>query len=404
MAAPWNEGAPREEGAGGSAARGGASGDGVPTSLPMAAMACGGVHTQECGGEFKIANFAAACATTKTISEERQECREIGSGPLLVAGGYQFGLVVVWSVNAQGGIDSDSKFGVYVRRHDSVDSDCTVLLEQVEIVNKQDPKSKRCADKKYVSIPPKGGQGWSPAFPATPAGVGGLALSDVLDASKGWLHEGALHVRCKMSIVVGTVTVGTSSVGEMTPQQEVCDALGSILASGSFADFVLRVSGERIDAHSVVLAARSPVFAAMFASPMREGRDKEVVIDDLEASAVRALLSFLYTGTVEVEVLRSDEPALALLQAAHRYEVSSLVERIAKALAARFDVNTVAEWLQVADLIGCKSFRSQCLEFMRQHMPEVQTTESFARLTSNRPAVLADIIAALVPPAKRRRK
>lgn len=370
--------------------------------MTPSASSTGGVYTQECSGEFKVSNFAAACATTKTLSEERQECREIGSVPLLVAGGFQFGLVIVWSVNSEGGVDADSKFGVYVRRHDSAESDCAVLLEQVEIVNRQDAKSKRCADKKYVSIPPKGGQGWSPAFPATPSGVGGLVLADVLDPSKGWLHDGALHVRCRMSIVVGNVTP-SGCVQERSDHREVCDALGEILQNGRFADVVLRVGGESLDAHSVILSARSPVFAAMFAAPMREGREREVVIEELEASAMHALLLFLYTGSAEESTLRSDDSALALLRAAHRYEVLSLVDRITRALASRFDVATVADWLQLADLIGCSGFRAQCLEYMRHHMPEVQTTEAFARLAAERPSVLTDIIAALAPPAKRPR-
>lgn len=376
----------------------------VLSVVAMPPVANGGVYTQEVSGEFKIANFAAACATTKTISEERQECREIGSGPLLIAGGFQFGLVVVWSVNSSGGIDVDSKFGVYVRRHDSLNMDCTVLIEQVEIVNRIDAKSRRCADKKYVSIPMKGGQGWSPAFPATPAGVGGLSMSDVLDQQKSWLHDGALYVRCKMSMVVGSVSSSSIGPERLCPQQEVCDALAAILETGHFADVTLKIRGEHLSAHSAILVARSPVFAAMFAAPMREGREKEVIINDLPIEAVKAMLSYLYTGALDMSVLANDEPALDLLQAAHRYEVSTLVERIARTLARRFDVSTVAEWLGMADLIGCTSFRSQCLDFMRQHMPEVQMTESYSRLVETRPSVLQDIIAVLAPPQKRKRQ
>merc|ERR1711957_226213 len=109
-----------------------------------------------------------------------------------------------------------------------------------------------------------------------------------------------------------------------------------------------------------------------FQSPMKESRDREVPLEDLEVHAVRAMITFLYTGAVDADIFENDDSALALLHAAHRFEVLALVDQCTKALGARLDISTVAEWLQVADLTNCHGFRAQCLDYMRQHMAEVQ--------------------------------
>jgi len=320
----------------------------------------------------------------------------------MVVGRFQFGIGVVWSINNQGSIDSESKFGVCVRRLDNVAKECTVLLKMVQVMNDNPSRSKKLGDKQYFAIKAGEARGWSPSFSGSPNGIKNLLLEDVLDSSKGWLHDGALRVTCKLSVVMDILTAAPLP-SDRSPQQEVCDALGNLLFSRDFADVTIKVGGEQIEAHSAILAARSPVFSAMFQSPMKESQDKQVPLEDLDAHAVRAMITFLYTGSVDADMLDNDDSALALLHAAHRFEVLALVDQCTKTLGGRLDVSTVAEWLQVADLINCTGFRAQCLDFMRQNMPEVQMTDAYNRLVTKRPALLMDVVAALAPPAKRMR-
>jgi speckle-type POZ protein len=63
-----------------------------------------------------------------------------------------------------------------------------------------------------------------------------------------------------------------------------------------FRSFVVRsdaklVVGDKIiDVHKLVLSARSPVFAAMFASKMSEAKSGQVVIDDMELPVVKEMI------------------------------------------------------------------------------------------------------------------
>ena len=66
-------------------------------------------------------------------------------------------------------------------------------------------------------------------------------------------------------------------------------------------------------------------------------------------------------------------------------------------------VGTVSEWFHVADLIDETGFRTTCLGFLREHISEVQGTENFEKFIGKKPELLKEILAALFPPAKRKR-
>lgn len=367
-----------------------------------------GAKVQEVEAELEISNFVATCATTKTVSEGKTDCREIVSGPILVAGKFRFGIAVAWSVKPDtGAVDESKNLGVHVKRLDESPDECTVSLEMAVINRKTSGTT--LTDPTYHAIQSGKSRGWSRSFEMSDhrrhEGVKGLALSEVFDTSCGWLLNGALRVSAKLSIVIpnGQDGTGSSLHSETAAQQEVCESLQTILASGHMADITINVGDERIQAHSVILAARSPFFAGMLSCPMREMREREVTIKDLEAPAIHALMSFIYTGTLKNGMLESDDQCVAVLMAAHRFEMPGLIQRCVMALTSRLDVDSVADRLMVADLVACPIFKQRCLEFIQTRMPEVQSTEAYGRLVAQRPSLLKDIIEIIHPPAKKRR-
>lgn len=366
----------------------------------------GGATLKEIEAEYEICNFAATCAITRTSSEGKQDCREIVSRPLLVADRFKFGIVVAWSVKDNNVVDESKNLGIHVKRLDEGQEPCTICLEMT-VINKKG-KLITLTDRAYHNIPAGKARGWSRSFDLPDRrrheGIEGLPMSEVFDERTGWLHNGALRVSAKITVVMSPDSVGSSaSLSEAGGPQEVCDSLEALLVSGIMADVTIRVKDERIQAHSVILSARSPFFAGMFSCGLKESREREFHIQDLEAPAVHAMMSFIYTGSVKKGVLENDEHCSALLMAAHRFEMPGLVQRCVQVLSSRLDVETVADRLQVADLISSSSFKAQCLEFMKTRLPEVQATESYARLVEQRPALLKDIIEVMHPPAKRRR-
>jgi len=181
--------------------------------------------------------------------------------------------------------------------------------------------------------------------------------------------------------------------------------LGALLDSGRFADVVVRVGQEEIRAHSAILAARSAVFDAMWSSGMKEQQEKEVIIKDLEPTAVRRMLRFMYTGALDSK-LKKDSDAIALLEAAHQYDVASLVEVCVSTLSSWLTEEKAADYLMIAEHTGLERFRQRCLDFItssHRRVAEVQATEGFNRLTHSQPNLAVEILAKAIPPAKRAR-
>lgn len=357
-------------------------------------------RTQECAAKLEIGNFQQACDGTTTVSNGKKGFREICSGPILSVGEFSFSIRVVWVVDNDGYIRSDKDIGLYVQRKDESAVDCKLRIA-FQIENRGSSRSITSKSTKYHVVAPGCGHGWSPSFPVA-FGIDSLSMAKIFDTDEGWLHNGALRISCRLSIFMGIQNVVAPELVRKDACKDVCDSLLALLDAGRFVDVVLVVRGETIEAHSAILAARSPVFSAMLSAPMRESNEKRVVIDDLDAQSVRELLRFLYSGSVYEESLASDERALALLQAAHRYEVTPLVERCIWALAGRLTTDIVPERLELADLIQCEAFKAKCMEFMWQNMAEVQETPAYGRLVERRPSLLKELIASVVPPRAKR--
>lgn len=164
---------------------------------------------------------------------------------------------------------------------------------------------------------------------------------------------------------------------------------------------LIQVGGLTIDTHRSVLAARSPVFAAMLSAGMKEAHDKSIVITDLSSNAVQDLVVYLYTGQVDARALENDDSCLELLKAAHRFEVAALVRKCTDMLRTRLDIGNVCEWFKFADLLSIGKLKTQCLDFICDHIAEVQNSEAYSEICQ--PQLLKDIIARLHSPAKRQR-
>ena len=82
--------------------------------------------------------------------------------------------------------------------------------------------------------------------------------------------------------------------------KEILQTLNSLRHDDSLCDVTLVVEEREFKAHRNVLAASSPYFRNMFTSDMREKTESKVTIEALTSSVMEDLLSFIYTGAVEI--------------------------------------------------------------------------------------------------------
>jgi len=365
-----------------------------PSRSPRSASAlvCTGSRVYEFRAEFEVRNFQASCAANAQPGPLEKRCIK---GPVATFGDVQLQFRFLYEVEANLNLNRDAKIGIDVTRTDGAECPCFALFG-VDLLNRNPMHNVTLRSKDYRSFPHDIAWGWA-------TGVSGWTFDEVLADANGWLHNGAVRAHCWVNFAAYFEKLDDYEA-EASHAQSVCDSLRSFLDSGTLADLTLRVGSDKILVHSQILAARSPVFQAMLLSQMRESSEKEVVISDLDAGAVRELVSFFYTGDVGADALRDDESTLRLLEAAHRYDAELLVKYCAAALTRRFTVENVSERLELADMIGCRLFKDECLEFMRLKMSDVQGSAGYERLVQRRPGLLKDLVAMFAgPPSKRAR-
>lgn len=72
-----------------------------------------------------------------------------------------------------------------------------------------------------------------------------------------------------------------------------------LLLSGKNSDFTINVKHIKFNCHTLILAARSPVFSTMMEHEMKEKRSGDMFIPDTDPAIFQDFLLYLYTGKKE---------------------------------------------------------------------------------------------------------
>ena len=79
-------------------------------------------------------------------------------------------------------------------------------------------------------------------------------------------------------------------------------SVSQLYAEGLFSDVTLCAGNDEIKCHRNILAASSSFFMGMFQTELDESRQSKIPIKEMEASTLRLVLSYIYTGKVELSV------------------------------------------------------------------------------------------------------
>jgi len=129
----------------------------------------------------------------------------------------------------------------------------------------------------------------------------------------------SVQKKLETKIEIVPPTTAEKSVQSRINGGELEQALAEMRNKKMLTDIILNVNGKQLYAHKVVLAARSPVFAAMFAKSNMNELEHEDLCD---LKVVKVLLDFCYTG----DVSRVELYAPQLIQIANAVSRIELVE------------------------------------------------------------------------------
>ncbi|KAG0596238.1 hypothetical protein M758_UG235800 [Ceratodon purpureus] len=175
--------------------------------------------------------------------------------------------------------------------------------------------------------------------------------------------------------------------------EETLQSFRQMLLQGIHADVTIETGEfDKTPAHRAVLASRSPVFRAMFEHELQEKTCAHIRVADVPTPAMRALLLYLYTGDHDTKVMK--EHSMALLTAAHKYDIPDLKKVCEVAAANAVQPCNVLEILQQARIYDAALVKKACVECIAQNLKQVVYTEEFRNLVyrNDDPEAMLDTI------------
>ncbi|GFY45129.1 speckle-type POZ protein-like B [Trichonephila inaurata madagascariensis] len=166
-------------------------------------------------------------------------------------------------------------------------------------------------------------------------------------------------------------------------------------ASSLFADVELKCGSFTIPAHKGILAARSPVFSAMFKNKMRESRERTVDITDIDFWVLRTMLVYIYTGNTDDITMSSVQD---LLYAADKYQLTRLKNICSEYLKSNVTDQNVLYVLVLGDFFDQK-LKDFAIKFICNKVAEfsiLETTQEWKRLRKERAELAMEVLVSLV--------
>ncbi|XP_010517338.1 PREDICTED: BTB/POZ and MATH domain-containing protein 3-like isoform X2 [Camelina sativa] len=186
-----------------------------------------------------------------------------------------------------------------------------------------------------------------------------------------YIKDDCLVVHCTVGVVRARLE-GPKQYGIVLPLSNMGQGLKDLLDSEVGCDIAFQVGDETYKAHKLILAARSPVFRAQFFGPIGNNNVDRIVIEDIEPSIFKAMLSFIYTDVLpDVHEITGSTSASSftnmiqhLLAAADLYDLARLKILCEVLLCEKLDVDNVATTLALAEQHQFFQLKTFCLKFV----------------------------------------
>lgn len=282
-----------------------------------------------------------------------------------------------WSlVLYPGGLKYRSSLGLFLR---CVSTDCSSVLAEFEfsLLGKGGLKAEnRKATGRFTPNITHG-------FPKY------IDRDSLLEHANRFLPNDKLIIHCEVSAFLDTPPSGSVAVN--VPECRLSQDLGDLLQSRRCCDVVLSAAGQEVHAHKIILAARCPVFAAMFVHEMKEEREGRVEVTDCDFEVLREVVEFIYTGRAP----RVNEMAEKVLAAANKYDLGRLKAICEDVLCPKLSVETAAEMLVLADTHNADQLKANVLRFIKANTTDVMDTDGWKTMAGDKPDLVALVLRAL---------
>ncbi|OXU31885.1 hypothetical protein TSAR_010005 [Trichomalopsis sarcophagae] len=179
---------------------------------------------------------------------------------------------------------------------------------------------------------------------------------------------------------------------ETSIKLQALDQFETLLNNKEFSDVKFVVEGKAIYANKVILISRSSVFSAMFRNRMKEAQEGAVEITDVEYNVMLETLRFVYAGKVnEIEKFSK-----SLLATADKYDLGGLKEICTDYLCTNMSVESVVEYLSLADLHNVQRLREKAIKFIIDNGNAMVNRPEFDSIVDLHKGAFLDVVRAVL--------
>lgn len=150
--------------------------------------------------------------------------------------------------------------------------------------------------------------------------------------------------------------------------------------------FCVYLCSHRFAVHRVVMGAASRFLKLLFGPRFEEGRNNEILLDEIDGAMLKLIINFCYTGRVNLSEANIND----VLAAASSLEVTKLEQKCREFWEINFSSHNLVETLLNADKHDLKNLREKslkaiCADFENIPMNELQKIDGniFHEILSN---------------------
>lgn len=208
-----------------------------------------------------------------------------------------------------------------------------------------------------------------------------------------------IHLLLNLTIISDTITKDSQTtpvivIPESRPN-ELAKELEAMFCDKRHTDFkIICRSGtesKEIDVHKVILAARSPVFAAMLEPHTDESQNSCVVYEDIHMECMKEMLFYCYSGrSPQLSTMAFD-----LLAISDRFQLVGLKDMCGQVLQMGLTADNVCKNLVLADMHSAFDLKNDSIRFIANNSTSVIETEGWSAMVKEHPRLVTEIVAAM---------
>ncbi|XP_055849385.1 kelch-like protein 12, partial [Episyrphus balteatus] len=161
----------------------------------------------------------------------------------------------------------------------------------------------------------------------------------------------------------------------------ISEKLQSFYQEDEFFDTVLVAGSDcaKLQAHRVVLCALSEYFLQFFRRNQTGSKDNVVELKEIEASTLKLVIDFMYSGTIELSLKTVEE----LLRTASFLKLNTLVDGCCELIEKNIDYSNCLYWFRLAKELNLKSLKAKSLECTYINFEDLSKEEEIMTLHEN---------------------